>query len=301
MSGHPTVQNKLAEFAYAVVSVVRIDSRERQSINREVRAHLEDASAELRSQGLGEDEARTAAVASFGDAHAIATELAAIHSAGTWRDAFLTSLPHLLVALLLTAYFRNSPECAIAFAVAAGVGVVHVVRYRAPSWSFSWLGYWLLPVVLVSFMLLGATRWWALAGVAYTPVALLVIVYVIRRTASRDLLYVSLMLAPWVVVSAWCVATHNLTNLQRGVVNAHGLHEYGRDMVGTFVALAISSFVFARVKPRWAKALALLVPLAMVFGYITFRCCETLAPWGCLVPAVALVLIAVPTVREFWE
>lgn len=301
MSGHPTVQSKLTNFACALVSAVRIDSRERRSIDREVRAHLEDASADLCRSGLAEDEATTAAVASFGDSHAIATELTAIHSAGTWRDAFLTSLPHLLVALLLTAYFRNSPECAIAFAVAAGVGVIHVIRHRAPSWSFSWLGYWLLPVVLVAFMLLGATRWWALAGLAYTPLALVVIVYVIRRTASRDLLYVSLMLAPWVVVSAWCVATHNLSDLQRGTVNVYGLHGYGRDMVGTFVALAISSFIFARVGPRWGKALALLVPLAMVFGYITFRCCDTLAPWGCLVPAIALVLISVPTLLEFWE
>jgi len=300
MPGHP-IPNRLAEFACTLVSAVRVDSRERACIDREVRTHLEDSWTELRRCGLDEDEARRAAVESFGNPREIATELAAVHSAGTWRDAFLTSLPHLLVALLLTAYFRNSPECAIAFALAAGIGVVHVVKHRAPAWSFSWLGYWLLPVVLVAFMLLGATRWWGLAGLAYTPVALFVIVYVIQRTASRDLLYVSLMLAPWVVVTAWCVATHNLSDLQHGMVNDYGLHGYGRDMVGTFVALAISSFVFARVRPRWAKALALLVPLAMVFGYITFRCCETLAPWGCLVSAVALVLVSVPTVREFWE
>lgn len=301
MFGRPTIQNRLADFVCAISCAVRVDSRDRRLIDREVRAHLEDSSEELQQSGLDEEEAERAAVASFGDARAIATELASIHSSGTWRDAFLTSLPHLLVALLLTAYFRDSVECAIAFALVASIGVVHAVQKKAPPWSFSWLGYWLLPVILVAFMLLGATRWWALAGLAYTPAALLIIIYVIKRTASRDLLYVSLMLAPWVVVSAWCVATHNLSDLQRGTVNAYGLHGYGRDMVGTFVALAISSFIFARVGPRWAKALALLVPLAMVFGYITFRCCDTLTPWGWLVSAIAMVLISVPTVREFWE
>jgi len=301
MSGHQTVQNRFAEFINTVVTSVRIDSRERKSLAREVRAHLEDSSAELRRLGLEEDEAGRIAVASFGDPQTIATELAAIHSSGTWRDAFLTSLPHLLVALLLTAYFRNSVECAIAFGIVTAIAVISAVRQKAPVWSFSWLGYWLLPVLLVAFMLLGATHWWAVAGIVYTPGALLIVIYVIKRTASRDLLYVSLMLAPWVVICAWCVATHIFSDLQRGTVYAYGLHAYGRDMVGTFVALAVSSFVFTRLETRWSKALALLVPLAMVFGYITFRCCETLTLWGWLASAVALVLISVPTMLEFWE
>jgi len=150
---------KLGEYVAAICGTVRIDSRDRSSIDRELRSHLEDHESELRRRGLDEDEARREAIEAFGDPHAIARDLYIVHSQGTWRDAFLTSLPHLLVAMLLTAYFAHSPECAIALVVIAATGILQAVSKRAPAWSFSWLGYCLIPIVLAGIMLLDATRW----------------------------------------------------------------------------------------------------------------------------------------------
>ena len=290
-----------ADYVSALCGSLKIDSRTRQAIAREFRAHLEDHSCYLRWHGLSEEEACDAAVESFGNAQLISEDLLRIHSKGTWKDAFLTSLPHLVVAMLLTVSFRYGAACGIACVLATAVGLYHTVSRRAPSWSFSWLGYCLLPFILAAFLLLDATKWWTILGVAYIPCAVLLVVYVIKLTASRDLLYVSLMLAPWVVIFAWCMATQRFGDLQTGHVNSYELHAHARELVGSFVALAISSFVFARTASRWGKALALIVPLGVVLAYVTLRCWEGTSLWGWLASALALALISAPTLREFLE
>jgi hypothetical protein len=295
------MHRKLVDYVSALCGSLRIDSRARQAIDREFRAHLEDHSRALRLRGLSEEESCDAAVESFGNAQLIAADLLHVHSKGTWKDAFLTSLPHLLVAMLLTASFRYGAACGVACVLATAMGIYHTVSRRAPSWSFSWLGYCLLPFILAVFLLLDATKWWTILGVAYIPCAVLLVVYVVRLTASRDVLYVSLMLAPWVVIFAWCMATQRFGDLQTGHVNSFELRLHARELVGSFVALAISSFVFVRIATRWGKALALIVPLGVVLAYVTLRCWEGASLWGWLVSALALVLISAPTLREFME
>ena len=292
---------KLGEYVAAICGTVRIDSRDRSSIDRELRSHLEDHKSELRRRGLDEDEARREAIEAFGDPHAIARDLYIVHSQGTWRDAFLTSLPHLLVAMLLTAYFAHSPECAIALVVVAATGILQAVSKRAPAWSFSWLGYCLIPIVLAGIMLLDATRWWTLLGTAYIPCAVLVVVYVIKETASRDLLYVTLMLAPWAIITAWTLATNSLLDVQDGSLNSAQFHHHARELVASFVVLAISSFVFARIRPRWGKVLALVLPLAAVNGYVALRFWSQASLWGLVASVAAVLLVSVPTLWEFRE
>ncbi len=293
------MHKKLSDYASALCSGLRVDSRTREEIDREVRAHLEDHTARLKRRGLSDDEASHRAIHSFGNAGVIARDLLMVHSQGTWRDAFLTSLPHLLVALLLTGYFRNSFICLAATMVAAGLGLHVAVSRRAPSWSFSWLGYCLVPVILAALLLLNATHWWTLLGLAYIPCAALVVTYVVKQTASRDLLYVSLMLAPWAVITAWCMATQTFSDIRSGTLNGDEMRIYGRELVGSFVTLAVSSFVFARIRPRWGKALALVIPLTAVLGYVSLYCRQQTSLWGWLIAAVAVLLISIPTVREF--
>jgi hypothetical protein len=295
------MHGKLVDYVSALCGGLRIDSRARQAVAREFRAHLEDHIRDLRWRGLSEEEACNAAVESFGNPQLIAEDLLRIHSKGTWRDAFLTSLPHLVVAMLLTVSFRYGAACGVACVLATAVGIYHTVSRKAPSWSFSWMGYCLVPFIIAAFLLLDATRWWTILGVAYIPCAVLLVVYVIKLTASRDILYVSLMLAPWVVIIVWCMATQCIGDLQTGHVNSYELRAHGRELVGSFVTLAISSFMFARIARRWGKALALIVPLGVVLAYVTLRCWEGTSLWGWLASALALVLISAPTLREFLE
>jgi len=288
-----------ADYISSICDSVRTDSRTRSAIGREIGAHLRDHAELLKKSGCGDDEASRKAIESFGNPRDLARDLLMVHAQGTWRDAFLTSLPHLLVALLLTAYYEQSIACVIALLLASGLGIGQALTRRVPPWSFSWLGYCLVPMVLVVFVLLGATHWWTLLGMAYIPCAVLVVVYVVRQTASRDSLYVSLMLSPWAVITAWFMAAGSLTDVQGIHLSAAGMHAYSRELVGSFVALAIASFVFARLRPRWGKALALILPLTVVFGYLSLYCWEELSFVGWAVSTVALAVVALPTIREF--
>jgi hypothetical protein len=288
-----------ADYISSICNSVRTDSRTRSAIGREIDAHLRDHAELLKKSGCGEDEASRRAIESFGNPRDLARDLILVHAQGTWRDAFLTSLPHLLVALLLTAYYEQSIACVIAVLLASGLGIGQAVTRRVPPWSFSWLGYCLVPVVLVVFILLGATHWWTLLGMAYIPCAVLVVVYVVRQTASRDSLYVSLMLSPWAVITAWFMAAGSLTDVQGIHLSAAGMLAYSRELVGSFVALAVASFVFARLRPRWGKALALILPLTGVFGYLSLYCWEELSFVGWAVSTIALAVVALPTIREF--
>ena len=287
------------EYISSICSDVRTDARTRSAIGREIDAHLRDHAEVLKRSGCADDEASRKAIESFGNPRDLARDLLMVHAQGTWRDAFMTSLPHLLVALLLTAYYAQSFACVVALLLAAGFGIRQAVARRAPPWSFSWLGYCLVPVVLVVLILLGATHWWTLVGMAYIPCAVLVVVYVVRQTASRDSLYVSLMLSPWAVMSAWFMAAYGVSDPRGGHLSAASMHLYSRELVGSFVALAIASFVFARLRPRWAKALALILPLTAVLGFVSIYCWEGMSFAGWAVSTVALAMVALPTIREF--
>jgi len=292
---------KLGDYVAALCGSIRIDSRNRSAIDRELLGHLEDHASDLRRRGLSDEEARRQAMESFGNPKSIARDLYVVHSQGTWKDAFLTSLPHLLVAMLLTAYFADSAACAIALILVAAIGILQAVSKRAPSWSFSWLGYCLIPIVLVALMLLDATRWWTIVGTAYIPCAVLVVVYVVKETASRDLLYVTLMLAPWSIIMAWMIGMHSFVDVGTGYFNSEQLHYYARELVASFVVLAISSFIFARLRPRWGKVLALVLPLATVNGYVAVRLWSQASLWGLLASAAAVLLVCIPTLWEFRE
>ncbi len=288
-----------AEYISSICGNVRTDSRTRSDIGKEIQAHLQDHADILRQSGYAEAEARRQAMESFGNPRDLARDLLMVHAQGTWRDAFLTSLPHLLVALLLTAFYAQSIACMVAVLLASGLGLRQAITRRAPSWSFSWLGYCMVPIVLVVFFLLGASNWWTLLGMAYIPCAVLVLVYVVRQTVSRDSLYLSLMLSPWAVITVWFMAAHSGTGVPSMQAGSTVMLAYSRELVGSFVALAIASFVFARLRPRWGKAIALIFPLSAVFGYASIYCWEELSFAGWAVSVVALVVVALPTIREF--
>lgn len=295
------MSRNLIDYVVALCGSVRVDSRTRSSIDREIRAHLSDHTEDLRQRGVEEEEAAHSAIKSFGNPGIIARDLLMVHSQGSWKDAFLTSLPHLLVALLITAYYQESIASAVLLLLISSYGILQALGRKAPSWSFSWLGYCLVPLILAVFLLLGATQWWTLLGIAYIPCAVTLIVYAVRQTISRDPLYVSLMLSPWAVMTAWFIATHSVPDLTAGELGSLNILGYNRPLIGSFVALAISSFVFARIRPRWGKGLALIVPLAAVFVYISLVCLHDMSLFAWFALVVALLVVSAPTIREFFR
>ena len=82
------------EYLNNLPNCLKLDSKIRASVCRELRAHLRDTSQEPKRSGLTEEEAFKGATASFGSWQLIAQQMHHAHSQGSWQEAFLTALPH---------------------------------------------------------------------------------------------------------------------------------------------------------------------------------------------------------------
>jgi len=289
------VANKLGDYLDNVRACLKIDSAARGNVTREIRAHLEDRSQDLKKAGLSNEEANKTAVDIFGSPRLIANQLNAVHGQGTSQEAFLAALPHLLVAFLFATYYWQNVLCtSITVIVTAGI-VVYGWFHDKPMWFFPWLGYYLLPVIVTGALLVYLHQGWSwIAALAYLPLALFAIAYVVKQTASRDWLYVSLMLAPLPIAYAWLLAlgigneflTSN-TPLARLQVNTCGL-------VVSFLVLAIASFAFVRVGHRWCKVAILLIPLGIILISVALTGGGNVTFAGWLILIISLVAVASP-------
>jgi len=257
--------NKLSHYRDRFSSGLKIDSVVKRSIAQEIYTHLEDKSQELKEKGLSEEEANNIAVESFGPPQLIAQQIYEVHSRGSYREAFFASLPHLLVALLFTSYYWQNIICLSGILVAVTGVVVYGWYHNKPMWFFPWLGYYLLPVVVTGILLIYLLQGWVwLATLIYIPLALFVVIYILKEAASRDWLYVSLMLTPLPVVLSWLLA---LGTGNEFLVNSIPLAKLQVNIpwiVISFLVLAMATFTFTRVRQRWCKAAALLIPASII-------------------------------------
>ena len=288
------MSNQLGDYLNRFKGSLQIDSAIKGSAAQELGTHLEDRKRELEESGLSEEEASKAAIKSFGPVQLVARQIYKVHSQGTWQDAFLAALPHLLVALLFATYYWQNILCTSAIVTVVTCTVIYGWFHNKPLWLFPWLGYYMLPVIVTGVLLIHLPQGWTwLAAVLYLPFALFVIAYIVKQAASRDWLYVSLMLAPLPVACAWLLA------LGRGgefLVNAHSaktdLNVPG--IVTSLLLLAVANFSFIRVRRRWCKAAILLVPLSMIFLATTLLSRGNIGLWGWLVLISSLLLVASP-------
>ncbi len=79
---------------------LRLDPSSEQEVASELETHIEDKLQELRQAGLSEEEAANACIKLLGSAKLIARQIYETHSQGTWRQALLASMPHLLFGVL---------------------------------------------------------------------------------------------------------------------------------------------------------------------------------------------------------
>jgi len=193
--------NKLSRYLDSFSSDLKIDAAVKESVAEEIYTHLEDKSQELRGKGLSEEEANNIATESFGPPQLIARQIYEVHSQGTCQEAFFAALPHLLVALLFASYYWQSIIGLLSILITVTGVVVYGWCHNKPMWFFPWLGYYLLPVIVTGVLLICLPQGWVwLATLAYIPLALFAIIYILRETTSRDWLYVSLMLTSLPVV-----------------------------------------------------------------------------------------------------
>ena len=153
---------------HALTSQILTKIRSRRSVLRELADHIEDHSSTLRERGIEPTEARAQAVRAFGDARTVAAQLERIRNQGSWPDVAMSAFPSLFVAFLFVTNRWLELEWIVGTAaVAIAISALGVYRFGRRAWVFSWLGYALFPVLLISMVSLGSTAhaaWSVLSG-----------------------------------------------------------------------------------------------------------------------------------------
>ena len=218
-----------------------------------------------------------------------------MHAQGSWQEAFFAAVPHLLVTLLFASYYWQNILCLLVVLLAT-VGITIYGWYRdKPIWLFPWFGYYLLPVIATGILLISLPQGWIwLGALIYIPLALFVLVYIVKQTANRDWLYVSLMLAPLFVIFNWLLVLSPkngflLVNLQLAQLQANAPL-----VITSFLALAAATIIFIRVRQRWYKATTLLALPVIILVSVALADRETIGLWGWLTLLLSLLAFTSP-------
>jgi hypothetical protein len=271
---------KLKQYLTRVKSCSMLDPTAESEIVRELQTHFEDEVGDLCQAGFSTTEAVDVATKRFGTPEALGRQIYEVYSKGTWSQALLAAIPHFL--LVITFYFhlwRNSFWLLSTALVVVAV-TLYAWRHGRPSWFYSWVGYSLLTLFVIVFLVLlaigqslsrfalGSGMQWVVIA-AYVPVALCLLGYAVICVVRRDWLLASFMLLPFPAIIVWLFA------LQQG----SGLAAFGKGGVPggdhgvafTFLALGSAAGTFIRFRQRLLKtavlAIATLFVLAMIWRF----------------------------------
>jgi len=252
------VVTELNHYLDSVRDNLRLDlSAEREVVN-ELETHIDDRLQELRQAGLSEEEAANTCVKLLGSAKLVARQIYEAHSQGTWRQALLASMPHLLFGLLFALNWWQGISWLLVMLVLVLSMAVYGWWHGKPAWLFPWLGYSLLPVVAAGLLLLYLPKGWSwVAILLYIPLALWLLYRVTVQTIKRDWLYSSLMLFPVPIILGWFLAVQLEGRFPEFSVER--LHDLAPWIGLSFLALAITAATFIRLRRRWLKVAVLFI------------------------------------------
>jgi len=232
-------------------------SAEREVIG-ELETHIEDRLQELKETGLSEEEAANTCLGLLGSAKLVARQIYEAHSQGSWRQALLASMPHLLFGLLFALNWWQGIGWLLAMLTIVLATAIYGWWHGKPTWLFPWLGYSLLPVVGAGLLLLYLSKGWSwLAIFVYIPLALWFLYSVIVQTIKRDWLHSSLMLFPVPVIIGWFLAVELGGKFPE--LSMQRLNDFAPWIGLSFLALAASVAIFIRLRQRWAKVAILVI------------------------------------------
>lgn len=263
---------ELNHYLDSVRDSLRLDPSSEREVTSEIETHFEDSLQELRQAGLSEEEVANTCAKRLGSAKLVARQIYEAHSQGTWRQALLASMPHLLFGLLFALNLNRWQG--IGWLLIMLILVLSIAVYGwwhgKPTWLFPWLGYSLLPVVVAGLLLLYLPKGWSwVAILLYTPLALWLLYRVTVQTIKRDWLYSSLMLFPLPLILGWFLAVRLEGRFPEFSVER--LHDLSTWIGLSFLALAVTAAAFIRLRRRWLKVAVLfisgLLTLIMVACY----------------------------------
>jgi hypothetical protein len=253
-----------------VKSNLRLETRKENEVISELATHIEDEVQELQQKGVTEEEAAGICVRLLGSAKAVARLIYEAHSQGSWQQALMASLPHLLFGLVfILNWFKGIVPVLIVLLVILAVTVYGWWR-RQSMWLFTWLGYSMLPVIAAGLSLLYLPRGLAwVAVLVYVPLALWLMIRVFKQTIKKDWLHLSLMLLPMPVIISWFIIAQRNGNLDGNMLDR--LSYYGPSIGASFMALAFGVITFIRIRSRWLKIAVLfftgMITLSLIWYY----------------------------------
>jgi len=257
-----------------------LDPKDESEIVRELRTHFEDEVGELCEAGLSADEAADVVTERLGNAESLGREIYDVYSQRTWGQALLAAAPHFLLALVFALHLWRDSLWIVGVALAIMGVTVYAWCHGKPSWSYPWLGYFLIPLFVLSFLVLFAfgqilslfmpessVLW--IVILSYVPVALFLLGCIVVRAIQRDWLFGSFMLLPFPVVILWLFALHQGVGLAEYSKEGYQFGDQG--IASTFIALGVTAGAFIRVRQRILKmgvlTVATLLALAMVWRF----------------------------------
>ncbi|MBE0430452.1 MAG: hypothetical protein IBX67_01350 [Dehalococcoidia bacterium] len=275
---------------------LRIDQSIREDAALELYSHLQDKTQELEDSGLSSEEASKLAMQSLGSPELIAQQIYDTHAQGSWKEAFFSALPHFLVAFLFASYYYWHSVISLSIILSLTVGAAIYGWHRGkPVWLFPWLGYFLMPVVVTGILLLSLPQGWGwIAALIYIPLAVFVLVYILRQTARRDWLYASLMLAPMPVLFGWFLSLGAGNEFLASDMWIASLHAKSPWIVISFIALAAATIGFIRLKSRRHKILSLLTPPVVILLSVALISRASIEPLGWFILLFSLFAFAMP-------
>jgi len=236
----------------------------------ELANHIEDEVSDLKQKGLRDEEAENLCLKFLGSAKTVARNIYEAHSQGSWKQALMASLPHVLFGLIFILNWWQGITPVLITLVFILATSVYGWWHGRSSWLFPWLGYSLLPVLLagLSMLYLPAGLAWV-AVLVYLPLALWLILRVVGQTIRKDWLYLSLMLLPLPVILAWFAVSEvqNVSDLRSYL----SVSSYGPWLGVSFLCLGIGVVSFVRIRRRWLKVAVLfitgVITLILVMSY----------------------------------
>jgi len=259
----------LSHYLNSIRDNLRIDLSDEREVISELETHIEDRLQELKETGLSEEEAANTCVRLLGSAKLVARQLYEAHSQGSWRQALLASMPHLLFGLLFALNWWQGIGWLLVMLALVLITAIYGWWHGKPTWLFPWLGYSLLPVVGAGLLLLYLPVGWSwVAILLYIPLALWLLYSIVVQTIRRDWLYSSLMLFPVPIIIGWFLAVGLEGKFPE--FSAQRLQDLAPWIGLSFLALALAVAMFIRLRQRWLKVAVLVISGLFTLTMVAF-------------------------------
>ena len=253
---------------------LRIDLAEEKEVISELETHIEDKLQELKESGLSEEEAEKTCLGLLGSAKLIARQIYEAHSQGSWRQASLAAMPHLLFAALFALnWWHHIGWLSIILVMVIGTSI-YGWWHGKPAWVFPWLGYSLIPVAALGLILPYLPREWSLLTIPfYFLFALWWMFCLVIQTTRRDWLLSSLMLLPVPIIIGWFLTL--VPDAKITSQTFERINYFAPWIALSFLILALTIAAFIRLRQRWLRIGLLimsgLLTLTLVVYYVGGR------------------------------